>query len=154
MPIIRARRTGFFSADYHLDRDGVDLGVLDFAPLRSRARFTVENVDHVIEMEGLWSGRFALIAAGRVVARAERERLLPLWYRVRAGDRQLVLRERLPGRRFVIMHGDRQVGDIRPVRLLTRSAVARYEAPLQPATEVFLLTLVLLRWRQRMRSSS
>ncbi|HSJ15188.1 MAG TPA: hypothetical protein VK939_12280 [Longimicrobiales bacterium] len=153
MPIIRARRTGFFSADYRLSRDEADLGVLDLAPVRSRARFTIDGVAHSIEPEGLLSGRFALIADGRAIAHAERERLLPLWYRVRAGDRQLMLRESLPGRRFAILHGDRQVGEIRPVRLLTRNAVATYDAPLAPATEIFLLTLVLLRWRQRMRSS-
>lgn len=153
MSTIQAERTGFFSSDYRLTRDGADLGILDLAPVRSRARFEIAGVMHEIVADGLLRGRFLLKAEARVVAQAQREHLLPIWYRVRAGDRQLLLTERLPGRRFRILHGDRRVGEIRPVHVLARNAIATFEAGLPVTTEVFLLGLALLRWRRRARAA-
>lgn len=88
----------------------------------------------------------------RVIARAERTRFMPIEYRVVAADRQLHLKPRLPGRTYLVVHGDRTIAEVRRRGLLSRAFTAEFEEPLAPEAEIFILALVLIRWRARARA--
>lgn len=152
--MLEATPIRLFSADYQVTRDGQPVTLIDMATLRSRGQFELDGVPYTFRATGLMGGSYVLESQGRTVARATRERLIPLLYRVNAGDRMLGLALHAPGRRFTVRHGDRVIGEVRPRRLLSRSARARFEEPLSLPVQVFLLSLVLLYWRRRARASS
>jgi hypothetical protein len=151
---LEGQRLRWFGWEYQVNRNGEPLAALDLAALRARGSFELGGELFSFRPDGRLGGAFVLEHGGRVLARAERERLLPVQYRVNLGDRLLSLRPRVPTRRYRLLHGDRQVGEIRPRGFLSRSFTAEFSEALSPASEVFVLALVLLRWRQRARSSS
>lgn len=151
---LEARPLHLFSTDYAV-RSGDDaITVVDLAAIGSRGSFTLDGAEYRIRTHGLAYAAFSLERAGREVARAERESLLPLRYRVRLHDRALTLRSHPPTRRFTILHGDRKIGSIRPRRLVSRTALFDGGEELPVPIRVFVLVVVLLKWRRRARSSS
>lgn len=150
---LHARRTRLFSSDYWIQEGTRNLTLLDLARLRSRGEFLLDGASYEFRAEGLLGGSYVLERDGRVVARATRAQLFPLVYRVHAGDRILELHSHPPGRKFSLRHGDRVTGAIRPAGPFSRSGVAEFQEALAPAVEVFLIALVLLKWRRRARGS-
>lgn len=151
---MEARRKGLFSSDFEVTADGDRVTTLDLARLRSRAEFDVDGHPYAVRPEGLTHGAYVLERDGHGVTRAERTSLLPLTYRVRTEYRMLELRARLPTRTFVVRHGDRQIGVIRPAHLLSRSAVVEGLDDIATEERLFLVIIVLLRWRRRARAAS
>lgn len=152
--MLEARRLRLFSSDYQVTLDGQPVALVDMTTFRSRGQFELDGVTYTFQAGGLMGGSYVLESQGRTLARATRERLIPLLYRVNAGDRMLNLGLHAPGRRFTVRHGDRVIGEVRPRRLFSRSALARFDEPLSLPVQVFLLSLVLLYWRRRARASS
>lgn len=139
----------WLSRDYVVRRDGQELTVIDMK-FRRRGEFVLDGERYCFRREGPLARSYVLEHADRVVARAVRTRLIPTQYRITAADRQLVLEPRLPGRSYRLLHGDRRIGEVRRRRLLfSRAFVAEFSETLAPETEVFILALVLLRWRAR-----
>jgi hypothetical protein len=151
---LEGERLRWFSWDYRISRGGEPLTLLDLEVIRSRGAFELAGERYGFRRTGRFVGAYVLVHRGRVIARAERERLLPPVYRVYAGDRVLQLRQRLPGRRFQVLHGTRAVGQVRPRSLFSRSFVAEFGEELPLPVEVFILAVVLIRWRHRARASS
>ncbi len=153
---MRAEREGLFASVYEISLDGRVLTRLELTRIRSGAAFELDGEWYEVHREGVLRPVYVLERQGREareVARAEQSSRLPAGFQVRADNRGLALRARFPGRRFVVQHGDRRIGEIRPARLLSRSAVLEGMDELAPSTRVFLLTIVVLRWRQQARSS-
>ncbi len=151
---IQAIRRTLFSSDYDVFADNAPVTVLDLARVRSRAFFELGPERYTVRPEGLTHGSYILEIAARTIARAERASLLPPAYRVRTENRMLELRSRLPGRTFVVRHGDREIGAVRPAHLFSRTALVEGLEELPMATRLFLLTIVLLRWRRRARAAA
>lgn len=143
-----------FSGDYLVTADETTLATLELARLRSRVRFQVEGEEHAVRSAGLLHRVYVLEVAGRELGRAERESLLPPTYRIRAGNRTLLLRARLPGRAFTVLHGQRVLGGIRPLYPFSRQAVLEGMEVLPLATRLFLLAIVLVHWRGRARAAA
>jgi len=153
MDRLEGQRLRWFAWDYQVTRAGEQLTVLDLAALRSRGAFELGGERYGFRRAGGLLGAYVLVHGGRVIARAERERLLPPLYRVYAGDRLLHLAPRLPTRSYRLLHGSRPVGEVRPTSVFSRSFVAEFQEELPLPAEVFVLAVVLLRWRARVRSS-
>lgn len=139
----------WLSRDYVVRRGGEELTVIDMK-FRQRGEFLLDGKPYRFRREGPLARSYVLEQAERVVVRAERTRLIPVQYTITTADRQLYLNPRLPGRTYLLKHGDRIIGEVRRRSLLfSRAFIADFSEPLAPETEVFILALVLLRWRAR-----
>lgn len=159
--ILKARPRHLFSTTYLITK-GDDAPtaappaapiVLDLSTFRSRGRFTLDGAEYRVAAVGATLGTWVLERDGRELARADRDRLLPLRYQIRLPDRALTLRTHPPTRRLTLSHGDRRVGGIRPRHPASRVALLEGADELAPPVRVFVLTLALLKWRRRARSS-
>jgi len=150
---LEGERLRWLGQDYRVRRGTDEITLIDLAALRSRGEFLLEDERYGFRPAGVMSGDYQLELSGRVVARAERTRLLPVEYRITAGDRQLYLKRRLPTRTYRIYHGDRVIGEVKRRSLFSRAFVAEFRETLPLATEIFVVTLVLLRWRKQSRAA-
>lgn len=154
MERLEGKRVRWLAWDYQVMRGSELVTSIDVAAVRSRSEFELAGERYALRPEGTLSGSYVLELAGRTVARAERERILPVQYRITAGDRQLYLKPRLPTMTYLVQHGDRTIGQVKRRGLFFRAFAAEFQEPLPLATEIFVIALVLLRWRRRMRASS
>lgn len=152
-PTLEARPRHLFSQTYDVLTSDRRVAAIDLAAIRSRGRFELDGVEYRIRPEGWTAGVFVLEREGRDVARVERTGWLPARYRVRLEDRSLELRAHGLTRRFTLWHGGRRLGDIRPRHLLSRTALFEDAGEVPVAIRVFLLAVIVLRWRRRSRSS-
>jgi len=142
----------WFSRDYRVRRGSEELTLIDMM-FWVRGEFALGGEQYRFRREGLLAPSYVLEHGERVIARAERTRIMPTQYRVTVEDRQLYLKPRLPGRTYLLVHGDRTIGEIRRRRLLfSRAFTAEFREPLALEAEVFIVALVLLRWRARARA--
>jgi len=142
------------SHDYRVRRGSEEIALIDLAALRSRGEFLLDGESYEFRPAGVMSGDYQLEQAGRVIARAERTRLLPAEYRITAGDRQLYLKRRLPTRTYRLYHGDRVVGEVRRRRIFfSRAFLADFQEILPLPAEIFIVAIVLLRWRKQSRAA-
>lgn len=158
--ILEARPRHLFSTTYVITTGDDDAAptaadpiVLDLSAFRSRGRFRLDGAEYRVAAIGATLGAWVLERDGRELARADRDRLIPLRYQIRLPDRRLTLRTHPPTRRLTLRHGDRRVGAIRPRHLASRVALLEGAGELAPPVRVFVLTLALLKWRRRARSS-
>ena len=142
-----------FSSDFWIQEGTRNVTLLDLARLRTRGEFLLEGTSWDVRSSGLLRREYRLERDGRVEARATRVQILPLLYRVHAGDRLLELRSVPPLRRTRVLHGGREIGVIAPVRVFSRFATAEFREPLRTEIQVFLIALALLRWRAQARSA-
>ena len=149
-----ARPHHLFSARYDLSSGDRPVCTLELEWFRSRGRFSLDGREYRVLARGWTSGAFTLETEDRELASAERSSFLPLGYRVRVEDRWLELRAPGLSRRFTVLHGDRPVGSIRPRQLFSRVAVVEGADAVPLPVRVFLLAVVLLRWRRRARASA
>ena len=141
----------WLSHDYRVRRNGVELTLIDLT-FRSRGEFVLEGERYEFRREHLLARSYILEQDGRVVARAERTGIIPSRYRVTVSDRQLTLRPRLPGHTWLVQHGDRTIGEVRRRRLFSRAFIAEFREPFPLVAEVFVLAVVVVRWRARARA--
>ena len=141
----------WFSHDYRVRRNGEELTLIDLA-FRSRGEFVLQGERYDFRREHLLARSYILEQDGRVVARAERTSLIPSRYRITVTDRQLTLKPRMPGQTWLVQHGDRTIGEVRRRQLFSRAFIAEFREPLTLVAEVFVLAVVVVRWRARARA--
>ena len=155
MTSLRARPVRWGSWDFRVLDGDTEIARLDLATIRTRGEYELAGVRYEVAREGLLAGRYVLRAGERVIARTERESLVPMVLRVVAEDRQLTLESRLGFRSvFVVKHGDREIGGARRTSLFKRGFRIDAERGLPVHLTLFLLVIVLLTWRRRARASS
>lgn len=148
---LNIRPKSAFSSDFWIQEGTRNVTLLDLARLRSRGEFQLAGNTWEVRASGLLHREYRLEREGRMEASATRVQLLPLLYRVHAGDRQLELRSFPPLRKTRVLHGGREIGMIAPVRAFGRSATAEFREPLRTEIQVFLIALALMRWRTQSR---
>ena len=152
---LRALPVGWRSWEFRVLDGEMEIARLDLARFRTRGEYELAGVRYEVAREGLLASRYVLNAGGRVIARTERESLVPAVLRVVAQDRQLTLHSRLGLRSaFVIRHGDREIGSARRTSLFRRGFRIDVERGLPLQLTLFLLVIVLLTWRRRARAAS
>lgn len=143
------------SWDFQVLEEGVPVAYLDLA-VTEKAGFELEGVRYRIRREGRVSGDWLLEAEGdrSVLARAAKVSAFRREYLVTAAGRRLVYRAAHPlTRAFVLLHGTREMGSLRPVGFFRRRAVAELPDELPPPTRIFLIFLALILWRRQARAA-
>ena len=88
---------------------------------RNEARLELEEGTYELYREGTFSGDFLLERDGNVVARATKPSALQSRFEVELPNRKLVLRKlSVFSRRFGLFEGEKQIGSIYPLGILTR----------------------------------
>lgn len=120
-----------------------------------RGRFELDSVAYMARRDSVIRGSFVLEKDGHVLARAERTGLLLRSFWVMAGDRRLSLKPVGPlARRFVLLHGDRIVGSVRPKGFFTRAITSDLPEEILLPVRVLIVFLVLVQRRRRARAAA
>ncbi len=149
MSILTARPTGWISWDFHVLDGEREVTTVDLSRLRERGAFSWDGEQYILHRESALRGVFVLENGGRVLAKAEKASFLSRRFEVTAGHRRMTFRAASPWRRqFVLHHGARQIGSLRPVRLLARTVTLDFPDDLGVPVKVFLLFLAVIMWRR------
>lgn len=144
------------SWDFDVREEGGASIRLDLAHTE-KAEFELDGVRYRIRREGPMSGDWTLEAEGdrSVLARAGKVSVFRREYVVTAAGRRLVYRAAHPlTRAFVLLHGRREIGSLRPGGFLRRRAVAELPDELGGPIRIFLVFLALILWRRQARAAA
>lgn len=139
----------WYSWNFRVVDDASEVGEVTRSWWRERGSVRIRGETYSVRREGLWSGDFLLERGGSVIARAEKTSPLRRRYRITDEDRLLTLEAASAfGRSFLILHGTRAVGSVRPARAFSRKAVVEMEAPVSPPVQLFVAFVVLGQWKR------
>jgi hypothetical protein len=141
------------SWSFDITDNGVTVGNLDLARMKSSGSFNIRGTRFELKREGMF-GPLALYSDGRIIARAKRAAVFRPRYRISADDRQLELMGTFMPRGATLAHGDIVVATIRRPRVFSRAVSIE---PLQnaPLPLLILATAVMvLYWRAASRAAS
>jgi beta-lactamase regulating signal transducer with metallopeptidase domain len=148
-PLLEAIPMRHLSRHYYLAEDGVPVATLTVKRWRPRAELSVGEATYDLYREGRWRGEFVLASGGKILARATKPKVLRRGYELHHGESTYTLRHQsLTSRRFVLTHGERQLGVIEPQSWHSRRAHITLPPEWPLALRVFVFWLVDLSWRQ------
>jgi hypothetical protein len=164
--LLRAIPQGWFSNDYQIHRDGVQVAFLDPSAWREKAELEIEGRRYHLDREG-WVGEFRLLdELKHPVITATKPSAFRKRFEVTWGDRRYVLekatfwtsgfavREVTPGETSS-GDGTRTVGSILREGFLTRRAVLDLPEDWPLPVQVFVFWLVVVIWtRERAAAAS
>jgi hypothetical protein len=143
---MKAVATSWFSWKFRVFEDDSEITVLERAWLGNTGSFILEGVEYRIRRDGF--GSYALERDAHVIARASGT-FFRLRFNVTAQDRMLTLKPRsLFTRTYVLHHGDREIGSMRPTSFFRRSAEIVFPPELPLPLRLFLAFLVITAWRR------
>jgi hypothetical protein len=153
--MLEAIPTDIFATNFRLQQQNKLLGEVDTSVWRSKARLELEEGTYELYREGTFGGDFLLERNGNVVARATKPSALQNRFEVELPNRYLVLRKlSVFSRRFGLFDGEKQIGSIYPLGILTRRANIDLPADWPLATRTFLFWLALLMWKRQNRAAA
>ena len=145
----------WFSWDF-IVTDGVSpIAEIDLSWWREKGVLTVRDSTYDVYREGLMSGAFRLESNGSILARAEKPSAFRRSFQVECGKKFYMLRaESAFGRKFVLIDGDREVGEISPDGVFTRRATADLPEGIPLPVKVFIIWLVVILWKRESDSAA
>ena len=149
--MIRIQPVGLFSRDRRVEADGGEVVLLRRRWLGAGA-FELDGAEYSIVIS-----RFRRAARlerdGMTIATAESQWLLRGW-NVVAANRRLELRRLFGRRTMALVHGDVDIGLMKPDGVFSRGATADFPKELPMEVRIFLIHLVLLLWARRAAAAS
>ena len=153
--IVEAVPTNFLSTTFSLQQSNRLLGEFAASLWRDRARLEVEDGTYELYREGLFTGDFVLEKDGKVVAIASKPSAFRNRFEMVILSRQLVLQKMSPlTRRFGLFDGDKQVGGIYPLGMVTRRSNIDLPADWPLPIRVFVFWLAFLIWKRQNAAAS
>ncbi|MBC7789816.1 MAG: hypothetical protein H7Z74_07705 [Anaerolineae bacterium] len=153
--MLEAIPKNIFSTRFQFQQKNELLGELDNSIWREKARVELKDGTYVLYREGRFSGYFLIEHNGRLVARASKPSALRNTFEVEVAGRQLVLRQlSIWKRRFGLFNGDKQIGSIYPLRVVSRHAHIDVPADLPLPIQVFLFWLVFIVWKRQSQAAA
>jgi hypothetical protein len=150
--MLELRPTEKFSWTFDITQDGAPIGVLALTRFRSKGTITLGNDSYAIARESVF-GPFVLTHSDRMIARAERESLVPARYHIVADDRQLILKSRW-FRKAELLHGDVVIATMKRPNILFRVVQVETKQPLSTPVLILATAIMILLWRRRSRSNN
>lgn len=141
---------GWFTRDRNIETNGRT--VLLRRRWLGNGEFTLDGEDYRI-VAGRLRRSARLERGGFTIATAEAKWVLRGWDVV-AANRRLELRRRFGRRTMSLVHGDIEIGMMKPDGVLSRSATADFPGELPVEVRIFLIHLVLLLWARRRAAAS
>jgi hypothetical protein len=153
--MLEAIPKNFFSTRFQFQQDNQLLGKIDNSIWREEARVELKDGTYLLSREGRFSGYFLIEHNGRLVARASKPSALRNTFEVEVAGRLLVLRQlSIWKRRFGLFNGDKQIGSIYPLRVLSRHAHIDVPGDLPLPIRVFLFWLVFIVWKRQSQAAA
>lgn len=152
--MLEAVPTSWFSWNVRVEEAGRELALLERSFFLDRGRFAIDGVEYRIARGGF---RVWLLEAddGRTLARARATGVVRVGFEVTAQDRVLTLRAARPlSRRFLLFHGDLEIGSMHATSLFRRSAHAAFPDHLPLPLRLFLAFLVFTAWKRAQRAAA
>ncbi len=146
---------GWFSGDFRVLEGGVELAVIDKSWLGESGAFTIDGKTYTVARTSVLRGTFTLEHNGQVVAEAVKPSAFFRSFEITAKGDRYVLRAESPFRRkFLLLRRESVLGEIEPISLFGREAVARLPKEMQTPLQLFVVFLVLVLWRRYRRNNS
>jgi hypothetical protein len=153
--MLEAIPKNFFSTRFQFQQENQVLGQIDNSIWREEARVELKDGTYLLSREGRFSGYFLIEHNGRLVARASKPSALRNTFEVEVAGRLLVLRQlSIWKRRFGLFNGDKQIGSIYPLRVLSRHAHIDVPGDLPLPIRVFLFWLVFIVWKRQSQAAA
>jgi hypothetical protein len=153
--MLRAVPTSFFTWDFSILGDDVEVAVLTTGWMGERGSLRVERAEYELYRQGWLSGAFVLEGEGIVVARADKLSPFTRTFDVAHDDRRLSLVAQSPlTRAFDVYDARRAIGSIYPDHCLTSQATIDLPDDMTLPVKGFLFWLVVLMWRRAARRRS
>lgn len=141
--------THWFSWNFRVTAGGEDIAVIGRHWFRERAAFSVGGTSFAVRKTTAFRSNFVLERNGWVVAEARKPSAFRRRFELTIGGKQLVLRSASPFRReFRLFDGAREVGRIRPLSFLGRTATAELPETMPMEIQLFVIFLVLMLWKR------
>jgi hypothetical protein len=148
--MLEAVPKNIFAIGFFLQQQNVLLGEIDISIWREKAQLELKEGTYLLYRERHFSGDFVLEHEGKVLARAKKPSAIYNTFEVELPDRHLVLRKPSAwNRRFSVFDGEKEVGSIYPLNLLTQRANVDLPADWPLAIRAFLFWLVLIIWKRQ-----
>ena len=145
----------WFSWDYIVTDGASPIAEIDVSWWREEGVLTVHGSTYDVYREGLISGAFLLESDGSILARAEKPSAFRRSFELECGKKIYMLRAASAFRRkFVLIDGDREVGEISPDGVFTRRATADLPEDIPLPVKVFIIWLVVILWKRESDSAS
>jgi len=145
----------WFSWDYIVTDGASPIAEIDVSWWREKGVLIVRGSTYDVYREGLISGAFLLESDGSILARAEKPSAFRRSFELECGKKFYMLRAASAFRRkFVLIDGDREVGEIGPDRVFTRRATADLPEDIPLPVKVFIIWLVVIMWKRESDSAS
>jgi hypothetical protein len=147
--------TNIFSTSFRLYLNDNLLGEVNTAIWREKAELEIGEGTYQLYREGKLSGDFVLEHNGNIVARARKPSVFRNKFEVELPNQLLVLRKLSPlTRRFGLFDGERQLGSIYPLGILTRRSNIDLPNEWPLPIRVFVFWLAFLVWRRQNAAAS
>jgi len=149
--MLRAEPTGWFAWNYKILRGDLCFARIDVDWARPRGEVTIDREVYEVAREGLMSGAFVMSRRGQVLASAIKPSVFQRRFEIDHDGSSYVLESRSSFlRKFVVLGADgREIGAVRPVRLLSRKAIVDMPPDMPLELQVFLTWLVLVMWKRQ-----
>jgi hypothetical protein len=133
------------SFDFHAaDGSIIEIGVSQW---RDRAHFTLDGIKYSLYREGEWRGDFVLEREGAVFARAKKRGLLRDTFEIDLAGKPFTLKKKsIIGRRFLVISGEKQVGEVFRKGLWSRRTYLDLPKDWPVALQLFVFWLALIIW--------
>jgi hypothetical protein len=153
--MLEAIPKNIFSTLFRFQQGNQLLGELDSSIWREKARVELKDGTYLLYREGYFTGDFLMEHEGKLVARASKPSALRHKFEVGIAGRLLVLRQpSIWNRRFGLFDGDKQVGAIYPLSLLSRRTNIDLPADWPLPIRVFLFWLVFIIWKRQRQAAA
>jgi hypothetical protein len=151
--MLEAVPRGWFSNDYKVVQNGIQLVDFHRRWFRERGNITVEGTTYTIRREG-GIGAFVLESNGEVLVRARKPHAFTRTFEIDYNGTRYILRAQSAWRRtFVLQRGSEVIGSMRPKGTWSRNAVIDFPTlPLHVA--MFLAWLVIILWQREEGAAS
>ena len=157
MSLLRAHPTRFFSWNYQV-WDEADLASrleLELGAFREGGRVLVDGEEFIVRKEGVLGSHFIMETESGVLAEAVKPSAIRREYRIRVADQVFTLKAAgALSRKYVLLHGSRELGSISPSGFFGRTAIVDLPEDVPIPIRLFLLFLVLLLWKRAAAAAS
>jgi hypothetical protein len=145
----------WFSWDYTILENDVNVAHLDLSVWREKGTLTVNGEDYDVYREGLLSGKFILEQQGTPLATAIKASAFRQSSTITFADDEYELKPKsMFTRGFVLLQGSHQVGSVSPTNMLMRKAAVDLPAHLPLAVRVFIVWLAVILWKRQSEAGS
>lgn len=145
----------WFSWDFSILEDDVNVAQLDLSAWREKGKLTVNGDDYDVYRQGLLSGEFILEQDGTILATAKKPSAFRQTLAIQCADHRYELKSKSTFTRgFVLLQDSRQVGTVLPTSMFTRKAAVNLPDHLSLPIRVFIVWLAVILWKRQSEAGS